>query len=93
LPIRIFPEILIAIRCAIIALFEAGKSKLDFGMELIPWSTDRFVRMYLPFVLVIGVAAYQKKGHIRWVALSSAIFFVLSALNPRGIEYAVPLGG
>lgn len=100
-----FPgNLLMGFRHLIIALFEAGKTKLDFGMELFPWSTDRFIRLYLPFLYLIVISSFlsgqsggfkritQKDSHFGWVWISTLIFFALSALNPRGIEYAVPLG-
>lgn len=100
-----FPgNLFMGFRHLVIALFEAGKAKLDFGMELFPWSTDKFIRLYLPFLALLVLSSFLmgKRGgfkklletdsHLGWVWISTLIFFALAALNPRGIEYAVPLG-
>ncbi len=91
-----FPgNLIMGFRHLVIALFEASTHKLDFGMELFPWSTERFARLYLPFlVLVISTPFIQQRrdGDFLWIWVSTLGFFALAAQNPRAIEYAVPLG-
>jgi hypothetical protein len=91
-----FPgNLIMGFRHLVIALFEAGSHKLDFGMELFPWSTQNFVRLYLPFlVLIVSTPFIQQRrdGDFFWLWISTLGFFALAAQNPRAIEYAVPLG-
>jgi hypothetical protein len=91
-------------RHAVIALFEASNSKLDFGVELFPWSTEKFLRLHLPyfyilvsspFVVLLGVEKpreFLRKSDFLWLWASALVFLALAAQNPRALEYAIPIG-
>jgi hypothetical protein len=91
-------------RHAVIALFEASKSKLDFGVELFPWSTEKFLRLHLPyfyilvsspFLVLLGVEKpreFLRKSDFLWLWASALVFLTLAAQNPRALEYAIPIG-
>jgi hypothetical protein len=91
-------------RHAVIALFEANKSKLDFGVELFPWSTEKFLRLHLPyfyilvsspFLVLLGVEKareFVRRSDFLWLWASAFVFLTLAAQNPRALEYAIPIG-
>ncbi len=93
-----------SLRHAIIALFEANKAKLDFGVELFPWSTERFLRLHLPYFYVVVASPFLmllgtdkpreflRKSEYSWLWLSALVFLTLAAQNPRALEYAIPIG-
>ena len=91
-----FPgNLIMGFRHLIIALFEVSTAPLDFGMELFPWTTEKFVRIYLPFCFLLVATPWidrKRDDSFLWVWAASLVFFALAAKNPRAIEYAVPCG-
>jgi len=91
-------------RHLLIALVEANQAKLDFGMELFPWSTERFLRIHLPFFFLLVISPFLvllavekpreflKKTDFSWLWGSTLVFFGLAAQSPRALEYGVPIG-
>jgi hypothetical protein len=93
-----FPgNVLMAWRHLQIALFEAPGGSLNFGMELLPWSTDRFLLHHLGTLVALGLATRESlvnasfaRSH-KLLLVLGFVFFVLSMQSPRAQEYLFPL--
>jgi hypothetical protein len=79
-----------------IAFFEAPGANLNFGMELFPWPTDRFLLQHLGSFIVLALAAREAmmstsfaKSH-KLLLVLCFVFLALSMQSPRAQEYLFP---
>lgn len=97
-----FPgNVLMGARHLKIALFEAKAHSLNFGVELIPWPTDKMALRYISAFLLLILAplvvilqersrSWLRSSDLTWVWLTTLLFFSLAFLNPRALEYGIP---
>lgn len=101
-----FPSNLVMLwRHLCIAIFEAGASPDLFGAELVPLTTAQFLKEHLyglmAFIFALvrfyyflagsGSNNAQKLREFIFLIGLSTLYWLAAALNPRSIEYAVPL--
>jgi hypothetical protein len=86
-----FPGVLfISLQVSRIALDLSHGATLPYGNELYPWSSAALVSRNVLAFAVLATVAFAGRAW-RFEVLAAAGFWILSALSPRGQEYALPL--
>lgn len=83
-----------------IALDSSGIYGVRLGQELIPGPSNSFVTFFGLFLLILGLgwfylrtvpAVHGQKARLQYLLILATLFWWLTALSPRAVEYAVPL--